>query len=630
MSSSVSLASTDRVLVLAPHPDDESLGAGGLLAHLASVGGLARVIFATNGDNAPWIQRVAERRWRISESDRQRFGARRRAEAVAALEALGFSAEDALFFDRQDQGLTADLMRGDELVVELLARELMSWRPTLLVAPSMRDLHPDHSALAVFAQLAIDRAASAAAPPRVVTYLVHGLKQWRAGSSIVRLTREEQARKRAAILCHASQLAVHRRAYVGMAREIEVFAEGWDGPPHPVRRVDAGGREIQFAVSPHARAGAFGPSRVFLVAQRGSARETLTFPLAAGQSALARPLGGDRVGTVQVAPAGRDRTVRMTFDGLASAQRLFVKLERRFGFFDEAGWIEVARPPALTRPGAAAGGRCANATRAGRHICVVVPCYNVERYCGAVVSGAIAHGAHTVIAVDDGSTDGTRAALVGAAQAGQLHLICFTTNRGKGIALLEAFRHALAHVPFDVLVTMDGDGQHRPADLPNLVCAWRGGHDLVIGERSVTEMPPRRRWGNDFMAAVVRSIYPDCPADSQSGFRAFDRTLIESIVNRVSGARYETELRILLLALAERRRIAAVPIPTLYLDDNRSSHYRPLADSMRIWTALTDACYVDRWTDRRAWRIFGKAVKGLLQPRTDDEMPLDIQSAEDN
>jgi len=56
----------------------------------------------------------------------------------------------------------------------------------------------------------------------------------------------------------------------------------------------------------------------------------------------------------------------------------------------------------------------------------------------------------------------------------------------------------------------------------------------------------------------------------------------EEIVARVDGRRYETEMRILLLALTEGRPIASVPIPTLYLDGNRSSHYRPLGDSLRI------------------------------------------------
>jgi LmbE family N-acetylglucosaminyl deacetylase len=621
MSSFVSLTAADRVLVLAPHPDDESLGAGGLLAHAVTTGARARVLFATDGDNAPWIQRVAERRWRIADDDRHRFGARRRTEATAALSELGLPSSAAIFLGRRDQGLTADVMRGDDQIIGRLAHEFRRWQPTVLVVPSLRDLHPDHSALAVLARFALDRLDSAHAPRQVLTYLIHGLRRWSAAPLTMRLTPEEQRRKRAAISCHASQLSVHRRAYLRMARDIERYGSECDGPPHPIRRLDVVGSELQFAIAPQPRAGAFGRTRIFLVAQRGGARETLTFPLRHGRTLLARPLAGDRVGEVHIERTGAARAVRMQFDGLASAERLFAKPERRFGFFDEAGWIDVSRlngtpdhngeraPDLNGAPDLEVQG-----TRSGRRIVVVMPCFNVATYCGDVVRGLLAYEHVRIIAIDDGSTDGTEQRLRAAAPENRLILLRFPQNRGKGVALIEAFRHALTHVPFDVLVTIDGDGQHRPGDLPALVEAWRDGADLVIGERPLADMAPRRRWGNDFMGALVRSIYPACPTDSQSGYRAFDRTLVQSIVGRVSGARYETELRMLLLALAEGRRLAAVPIPTLYLDGNRSSHYRPFADSIRIWIALTEACYLDRWTDRQAWRVFTRAIRKVLRP----------------
>jgi len=617
MSSSVSLTAADRVLVLAPHPDDESLAAGGLLARAVTLGAATRVLFATDGDNAPWIQRVAERRWRIVDDDRRRFGNRRRAEAQAALSALGLAAADAVFLGRPDQGLTADLMRGDDQIVSRLAHEFAAWRPTVLVMPSLRDLHPDHSALAVLARFALDRLDGIDAPDQSLTYLLHGLRRWSRGSLAVSLTLEEQRRKRAAILCHGSQLSVHRRAYLRMARETELFGSECEGPPHPIRRLDTDGAELRFAIAPQPRAGAFGRTRIFLVAQRGGARETLTFPLRQGRTLLARPLAGDRVGDVRVEGSGPARAVRMQFDGLASADRLFAKPERRFGFFDEAGWIDVSRRATPARGGCSPITRTRDPrSRANCRVTVVMPCYNVAKYCGAVARGLLEHPAVTIIAIDDGSTDRTADVLREAGPSDRLILLRFPHNCGKGVALIEAFRQALEHVPFDVLVTIDGDGQHRPGDLPAIVQAWREGADLVIGERPLADMAPRRRWGNDFMAALVRSIYPDCPADSQSGYRGFDRTLVQSVVGRVSGARYETELRILLLALSEGRRLAAVPIPTLYLDGNRSSHYRPLADSIRIWAALTEACYLNRWTDKQWWRVVTRALRKVCRPRS--------------
>ncbi len=96
-----------RVMVFAPHPDDETLATGGLLQQIVAAGGAARVIFATDGDNNPWPQRVIEHRWQLEAADRARWGARRRAEALAALACLGVSANHTRFLGYPDQGLTA-------------------------------------------------------------------------------------------------------------------------------------------------------------------------------------------------------------------------------------------------------------------------------------------------------------------------------------------------------------------------------------------------------------------------------------------------------------------------------------------------------------------------------------------
>src|SRR5437016_12191020 len=78
----------DRLLVLAPHPDDESLAIGGLLRLARAVGASVRVIYLTSGENNPWAQRACERRWRIGFVERQRWGRRREGETLASLARL--------------------------------------------------------------------------------------------------------------------------------------------------------------------------------------------------------------------------------------------------------------------------------------------------------------------------------------------------------------------------------------------------------------------------------------------------------------------------------------------------------------------------------------------------------------
>jgi hypothetical protein len=125
-------------------------------------------------------------------------------------------------------------------------------------------------------------------------------------------------------------------------------------------------------------------------------------------------------------------------------------------------------------------------------------------------------------------------------------------------------------------------------DIPRLVQTWRKEHAaLVIGERrQFGAMPLRSRLGNTITRALLQRIHPTSPYDTQSGLRALDRSFVTEVVKVVRGGRYETELGMLLLAFQQQRQISTVPIPTIYLNGNRSSHFRPIADSLRIYRML--------------------------------------------
>ena len=150
-----------RVLVVAAHPDDETLATGGLLQRSIAAGGAVRVVFVTDGENNPWPQRLLERRWRLDSDARARWAERRRIETLEALDCLGVPASSAVFLHFPDQGLTSLLLAGGGRAVPALAAELRTWRPTLVAAPATADRHPDHNALAVLLRLAVDRLAGA-------------------------------------------------------------------------------------------------------------------------------------------------------------------------------------------------------------------------------------------------------------------------------------------------------------------------------------------------------------------------------------------------------------------------------------------------------------------------------------
>src|SRR5438105_12356391 len=99
-------------MLIAAHPDDESLACSVVLQRAVHAGAAVRVIYATDGENNPWPQRVIERKWRLHETDRERWGKLRRQEALAALDVLGVNASDVSFLGWPDQKLTELLMSG--------------------------------------------------------------------------------------------------------------------------------------------------------------------------------------------------------------------------------------------------------------------------------------------------------------------------------------------------------------------------------------------------------------------------------------------------------------------------------------------------------------------------------------
>jgi glycosyltransferase involved in cell wall biosynthesis len=147
---------------------------------------------------------------------------------------------------------------------------------------------------------------------------------------------------------------------------------------------------------------------------------------------------------------------------------------------------------------------------------VVMPCLNEEGTIGELVQGA-RQFLPKVIVVDDGSTDGTAAR---AADAGA-QVISNKETLGKGAALKLGFS-ALAAQNFAFALMMDGDGQHRPEDIPAfLQCAEHTGADLIVGNRmpNAHAIPYVRRWVNRWLSARISQRAGQALPDTQCGFR---------------------------------------------------------------------------------------------------------------
>lgn len=215
-----------------------------------------------------------------------------------------------------------------------------------------------------------------------------------------------------------------------------------------------------------------------------------------------------------------------------------------------------------------------------KKIAAVIPAYNEARTIREVAERAL-RLLPDVIVVDDGSTDGTRAELSGL----PLTVISNPTNLGKGASLWRGFALALAEGA-DAVITLDGDAQHCPEDIPRFVEAAQAQPGcIIIGARlwDREKVPRLRYFGNRFANFWVAWAAGFPVADSQSGFRLYPASVLRQVrIFHGPNARFAFESEILIEAGRAGVRTTAVPIGALYPPDARASYYRPMVDTARI------------------------------------------------
>ena len=223
------------------------------------------------------------------------------------------------------------------------------------------------------------------------------------------------------------------------------------------------------------------------------------------------------------------------------------------------------------------------AERASRltEVAVVIPDFNERHSIREVVNGVLSVAA-TVLVVDDGSTDGTAEMIADL----PVRVIRQDRNRGKAAALVAGFRAALSH-RVNAVVTLDGDGQHRPDDILRLVERWRAAPDgIVIGSRmaNAADFPKDRYRANQIANFWISWACGYPIEDSQSGFRLYPRAVLERVGGRDDPGRgFVFESEILINAARAGFGAAFVPIPALYdAEPKRRSHFRPVKDITAI------------------------------------------------
>ncbi len=222
-------------------------------------------------------------------------------------------------------------------------------------------------------------------------------------------------------------------------------------------------------------------------------------------------------------------------------------------------------------------------------ISVVLPSLDPDEKLLHVVDGLLEHGFSHIILVNDGSKPENLHYFTDlAAQHPEIDLLHHQVNKGKGAALKTAFRFFLENRPdgFGV-VTVDGDDQHHPADTRACCEHMLETGRCVLGCRDFTQpdVPPRSRFGNHTTSLVFKLFVGMTISDTQTGLRALPRRAVAQLVD-VYGDRFEYETNMLLAFKTKGMDFDEVKIRTVYIEENKSSHFRVIHDSWRIYKLI--------------------------------------------
>ena len=222
-------------------------------------------------------------------------------------------------------------------------------------------------------------------------------------------------------------------------------------------------------------------------------------------------------------------------------------------------------------------------------ISVVLPSLDPDDKLIAVVDGLLEYGFSDIILVNDGSRQENLHYFYDlAAQHPEITLLHHEVNKGKGAALKNAFRWFLENRPegFGV-VTVDGDNQHHPEDTRACCEHMMQTGRTVLGCRDFTleHVPARSRFGNHTTSMIFKLFVGMTISDTQTGLRAIPRDVLEKIVT-VYGDRFEYETNMLLAFKTQGIDFDEVKIRTVYIEENKSSHFRVIHDSWRIYKLI--------------------------------------------
>lgn len=221
-----------------------------------------------------------------------------------------------------------------------------------------------------------------------------------------------------------------------------------------------------------------------------------------------------------------------------------------------------------------------------KQFAIIIPAYKPDHKCEKLINEILAAGFQRIIVVDDGSGTEYASFFESLVPLPEVTVLRHAANQGKGRALKTAFHYILnQNLTYEAVITADADGQHLVADMLKIAKQLSDTPDhFVMGVRDFAQkdVPFRSRFGNRFTRLLFRLSTGTSLTDTQTGLRGIPVSQLPLLLT-VLGERFEYEMNMLAALKPKGIQIAEVQIETVYIDENKSSHFHPLRDSFHIY-----------------------------------------------
>ncbi|WP_233129703.1 bifunctional glycosyltransferase family 2/GtrA family protein [Salimicrobium humidisoli] len=219
-------------------------------------------------------------------------------------------------------------------------------------------------------------------------------------------------------------------------------------------------------------------------------------------------------------------------------------------------------------------------------ISIVIPAFDPDDKLIDTVKNISDFSFDEIIVVNDGSDVSTQPIFDEVTKFPQCTVLNHSVNMGKGRALKTAFSYYTEKNEGGIgLITADADGQHSPDDIKKVAEKLQSNpEDLILGVRDFSgeDIPLRSRFGNKLTKIVLRVTSGMSVTDTQTGLRGIPSDFAEELLH-LEGDRYEFEMKMILACKNHNRGVKEVTIDTIYIDENESSHFNPIVDSIKIY-----------------------------------------------